>query len=203
MYVQFSRTGISNHDLVALESQISLVDSYLVVNWSWQSYSHNARHTGYYWLVLCINDMRDHLYVFFCIFLMSFILYIAWTGSCITVVVWHRRNRLGQWQCDFYLRAALPLGGALRRHHIDCFPVPYGIAYMQRSERRHRGGDQLRHHIANRGAGPSIIMHCGLAQRRDSADVGRTNFPVWEKLLCVLCAICFVYNCPVVCYWCF
>ena len=27
---------------------------------------------------------------------------------------------------------------------VDCFPVPYGIvAYMQRSERRHRGGDQL------------------------------------------------------------
>ena len=27
---------------------------------------------------------------------------------------------------------------------LDCFPVPYGIvAYMQRSERRHRGGDQL------------------------------------------------------------
>ena len=170
MYVQFSRTGISNCDLVALESQISLVDSYLVVNWSWQSYSHNARHTGYYWLVLCINDMWGHLCIFFCIFLMSFILYIAQTGSCITVVVWRRCNRLGQWQCDFHLRAALPLGGAPRRRHIT-----------------------------NRGAGPSIIMHCGLAQRRDSTDVGRTNFPVWAKLLCVLYAIfCFVYNCQFV-----
>ena len=134
---------ISNHDLVAHESQVSLVDSYLVVNWSWQSYSHNARHTGYYWLVPCINDMWDHLCVFFCIFLMSFILYIAWTGSCITVVVWRGCNRLGQWQCDFHLRAALPLGGVPRRHHI-----------------------------ANRGAGPSKIMHCGLAQHRDSTDVG-------------------------------
>ena len=183
MYVQFSRTGISNHDLVALESQISRVDSCLVVNWSWQSYSHNARYTGYYWLVLCINDMWDHLCVFFCIFLMSFILYIARTGSWITVVVWHRRNRLGQWQCDFHLRAALPLGGAPRRRHI-----------------------------ANRSAGPSIIMHCGLAQPRDSTDVGRANFPVWEKMLCELCAIfcfvyncqfCFVYSCLVVCFWCF
>ena len=31
--------------------------------------------------------------------------------------------------------------------HVDCFPVPYGIVDMQRSERRHRGGDQLRTHV--------------------------------------------------------
>ena len=123
-------------------------------------YSHNTWHTGYYWLVLCINDMWDHPCVLFCIFLMSFILHITQTGSCNSVVVGRGRNRLGQWQCDFHLRAALPLGGAPRRRHI-----------------------------ANSGAGPSIRMHCGLAQRRDSIDVGRANFPVWAKLLCVLCAI--------------
>ena len=110
------------------------------------------------------------IFVFSFVFFMSFILYIAQTGYCITVVVWRRCDRLGQWQCDFLLRAALPLGGAPRRRHIT-----------------------------NRGAGPSIIMHCGLAQHRYSTDVGRTNFPVWAKLLCVLGAIfCFVYNCQFV-----
>ena len=156
--VNFTR----RHNTTARETTETQICTYRSEKWRATRNIDNARHTGYYWLVLCINDMWDHLCIFFCIFLMSFILYIAQTGSCITVVVWRRCNRLGQWQCDFHLRPR-------------------------------------RRHITNRGAEPSIIMHCGLAQRRDSTDVGRTNFPVWAKLLCVLCAIfCFVYNCQFV-----
>ena len=63
----------------AWRQRVSLVDSYLVVNWSWQSYSHNARHTGSYWLVLCINDMWDHLlyfsYVFYFVYNPDRVLY--------------------------------------------------------------------------------------------------------------------------------
>ena len=164
MYVQFSRTGISNRDLVALESQISLVDSYLVhsrqlkltiILPQCQAYRILLASALYQWYV------GSSLYF-------SYVFYFVYSPDRVL----HYCSGVAQMQSfrPMAMRAALPLGGAPRRRHIT-----------------------------NRGAGPSIIMHCGLAQRRDSTDVGRTNFPVWAKLLCVLCAIfCFVYNCQFV-----
>ena len=60
----------------------------------------------------------------------------------------HRVGNGGHCGCETVSREVLPQVEILEKWTqeppcLDCFPVPYGIAYMQRSERRHRGGDQL------------------------------------------------------------